>query len=61
MVDVKLNPLQETEEEKVQLAQKLLGLCTSVLKVRENMIKVHNHNLYIASKSSEIHIVLETP
>lgn len=47
MVDVKLNLLQETEEEKVQLAQKLLGLCTSVLKVRENMIKVHNHNLYI--------------
>lgn len=27
--------LKETDEEKVQLAQKLLGLCTSVLKVCE--------------------------
>lgn len=30
-----LNLQQETEEEKVQIAQRLLGLCTSVLKVRE--------------------------
>ncbi|CAB4320695.1 unnamed protein product [Prunus armeniaca] len=29
---MEVNLLQETEEEKLQLAQKLLGLCTSVLK-----------------------------
>ena len=28
--------LQEIEEEKLQLAQQLLGLCTNVLKVKSN-------------------------
>ena len=47
MIDSEINSLQQTEEEKVQLAQKLLGLCTSVLKVTERS-KVRGHYVYIA-------------
>lgn len=45
MIGSEITLLQQTEEEKVQLAQKLLGLCTSVLKVNE-ISKVQN--FYIA-------------